>query len=67
MFFVLQMIGVIGFKNSVVYDGVRLKWIGKPFEIRVHDVFVECPFKEAAIDNASDESKCLPKKEFAHK
>jgi hypothetical protein len=42
-------------------ESMRAKRVGKPLDVFVHDVLVQCPFKKARIDDSAEEPDCLPK------
>ena len=60
VFFVLEVIGVVGLESLVVDDGVGVKCVSEAADGAVHDVFMEGPFEERIDDDAEGDADERP-------
>jgi len=64
--FAPEMIGRIGLKDAVVYEGVALEWVGEFSKGAVHKIFMQQPFEQGAENGGNQETGRQPKQDIMH-
>lgn len=64
--FLAVMIGVVCLESLVMHHGMGLERIVEFANGTVHDILVQCPFKEGGEDNASDGTNGHPEENIFH-
>ena len=60
MFFVGDMIRVIGAKNPMMHESMPLKWVAPPGCRAMHEKTMQCPLEEGTENSPADKAKRGP-------
>lgn len=61
VFFVDEMVGLVGLENLMVNDGVRFEGVIKFADRAMHDETVQRPFKERGVNDGANKTNSAPK------